>query len=242
MVILTTATASFIDFTENWLASIRRLGDHPAIYIIAEDQETYDYFNSKPPMTKVTIFQAAKYEENSTLAFDSSAYKNFVNKRPRYILDILKRGHNVLFSDVDIVWIANPYGFFQETFDIHILQDQGPPKPTIFCAGFVMYQATNATIQFVERWIAEINHFEESRPDQELLNRLLQNKPVIKKPVPEISFKVLDIHKFVSGRHYFNETWRRENPSFKPVVLHNNWIKGHDVKVERFKELGMWLI
>ena len=159
------------------------------------------------------------------------------------ILDILNSGHNILVSDDDIVWMNNPYGFFPEKLDTRILQDHGSPKSTIFCAGFVLYQATNATLSFVERWIAEINHFEEPRPDQQLLNRLLQKNPVTKKPVPEISFNVLDKHKFVSGRCYFNETWRRaKNRSFKPVVLHNNWIKGHDAKVERFKELGLWFI
>ncbi|XP_072028857.1 uncharacterized protein [Amphiura filiformis] len=250
MVILATATGSFNDFTENWLISIYRLGgSHPKIYIIAEDQEAYDYFHDKKFhkmkqfMDKyVHVIKSPHLEVNSTLIFDSIEYKNFVNKRPQYILDILNKGHDVLFSDVDIVWLHRPYRFFNDPFDIFILEDQGPPSPTVLCAGFVVYKATNATKQFMERWIAEIDIFKEPRPDQVVLNRLFQNKLMIKKPVPNFKYKVLDPNRFVSGHYYFNATWRKQNPQVKPVVLHNNWIKGRDLKVERFKEIDKWYL
>ena len=245
LVVLTTVTSSFIDFTENWLLSISRLGGiHPKIYIIAEDQQTYDHFRATSLMSNINIISAPHFEANSSLLFDTNEYKNFVNKRPKYILDILDSGHDVLFCDVDIVWFHRPYRYLIDSdVDIYFLQDQGPPDETVLCAGFALYRATNATKQFMKRWIDEINSFKEPRPDQIVLNRLLiKNKLLIEKPVPKVKFEVLDPDHFVSGRFYFNESWRKANPHVKPVVLHNNWIIGRDVKVERFKQIGKWFL
>ncbi len=244
MVILTSTTSSFIDFTRNWLISIGRLGgSHPKIYIIAEDQETYDKLTRMSFQVDVYVIQAPQSEVNASLQFNSVAYKNFVNKRPRYILDILNSGHDVLFSDVDIVWYHRPYRYFNDESDIYLLQDQGPPDPKIYCAGFAYYRSTKDTIEFVKRWIEEIDSFKEPRPDQVVLNRLIQNKPFIKKkPVPHFKFQELDPNRFVSGHYYFNSTWREQNPEVKPFVLHNNWIVGHDTKVERFQQLGVWFV
>ena len=38
---------------------------------------------------------------------------------------------------------------------------------------------------------------------------------------------------------YASDAWRRAQ-SRKPVAVHNNWIKGHEAKLERFKRWGLW--
>ena len=244
LVILTTITSSFIDLTENWLASIRRCGEyHPRIYIIAEDQETYDHFYNKSSIiSNVNVIKAPQYEETASQEFNTGENKNLLCKRPQYILDILKSGHDVLFSDVDVVWFHRPYRFFNDDFDILFLQDQVPPDTTV-STGFAFYRATNDTIQFVERWVDEIKCWKEPKSDQVILNRLvIKHMGDIMDPIPWFKLKILNPKKFVSGKNYFNEIWRKENPNVKPVVLHNNWIQGHDAKVERFKKLRTWFV
>ncbi|XP_072032610.1 uncharacterized protein [Amphiura filiformis] len=235
VVILTSTNAAFLDFTDNWLASIRRIGPHPNITIVAEDNATYEHLMKVPDVHVIRPDQSSSASDK--LVFNTPEYKKFVNKRAQYILDILKEGYDVLFSDVDTFWAADPFPYFEEDFDIFAQLDLGPPHPRMLCAGFVYYKSTRLSIKFVKLWIKKMNSYNNTRPDQGVLNKLIK-----KRSVPLLKVKVLDPDKFLSGHFYFDEEWRTKNPQVKPVMLHNNWIIGHDVKVQRFKNLGMWLL
>ena len=233
VVILSTTNAAFLDFTDNWLASIRKIGIHPNITIVAEDKKSYDHYFRTPD---IHVMRADQSSVSEKLVFDTPEYKTFVNKRAQYILDLLLKGYDVLFSDVDTFWLSDPFPYFEEDYDIFTQLDQGYPDRRVLCAGFVYYKSNRYTIKFVKLWIKKMNRLHNVKPDQVVMNLLMY-----KKSVPRLRVKVLDPEKFLSGRYYFDAQWRRNNPHVKPVMLHNNWIIGHDRKVERFKNLGMWL-
>lgn len=247
LVVVTSTNHAYVDVTENWLSSIRRTGNpHPNIHIVAEDELAYNALvKSTAGENIVHIRKAPNLSTNMTLIFDTPEYKRFCNKRPQYILDLLKSGHDVLFSDVDILWFQKPYPTFYsdstdndaaKKADIYVMQDQAPPRQ-IFCAGFVMYRSTEVTIKWVQKWIAELELRNHKRPDQEILNMMVKGNV---KDVPPALLEVLNPEKYLSGQNYFNDTWRAENTHIQPIVLHNNWIVGHEAKVQRFKDLGTW--
>ena len=60
--------------------------------------------------------------------------------KPHYILDILNRGYDVLYCDMDVVWFERPYQYLKQKSDVYIVQNQGPPDPTILYTGFAMYR------------------------------------------------------------------------------------------------------
>ncbi|XP_072032656.1 uncharacterized protein [Amphiura filiformis] len=234
-VVLATTNSVFLDFTRNWLESIRRLKSRPKnITIVTEDEATYEALLEYPEVHRVK--PAFMLPPNKTLVFDTPEYKAFVNKRPKYILDLLEHNHDVMFSDVDTVWLDDPFPYFTSDFDLFIQEDQPRPK-LVLCAGFAYFRSSDSTKDFVRQWIRRLELNNHKKPDQMVLNIMLREKAI-----KRLKYNILDTNKFVSGRFYFDEEWRKNNTDVKPVFLHNNWIVGHDIKVERFKKLGYWYI
>ena len=237
--VLATTNSVFLDFTQNWLESIRRLKVRPKnITIVTEDNATYEALAEYPEVYRVK--PSFMLPPNKTLVFDTPEYKAFVNKRPKYILDLLEKNIDVLFSDVDTVWMEDPFPYFAGDFDMFIQEDQPQPK-LVLCAGFSYYRSNANMIQFMKDWIRRLEINKNKKPDQMVLNIMLREKRKLGKSA-NFKYKVLDQKKFLSGREYFDDDWRRNNTDVKPVFLHNNWVIGHDIKVERFKNLGYWYI
>ncbi|XP_072032632.1 uncharacterized protein [Amphiura filiformis] len=237
-IILLTTNSAYLDVTDNWLESFRRI-DFPAnVTVIAEDSIAFKHLSNR---TDVHVVQAGNlsFGEGEFL-FNSKDYKTLINKRPQYVLKFLTRGFNVLFSDVDTVLLANPFDYFDEAFDMFVAEDQRPPEPTVVCAGFVYYRATNATIKLVKSWIENIKESNDTQPDQIILNLMIRKRNIPK----NIKIKYLDPDKFISGKYYFNDEWRKNNSEtiLNPVMVHNNWMIGHDKKVKRFRKHGLWFV
>ena len=45
---------------------------------------------------------------------------------------------------------------------------------------------------------------------------------------------------FPNGYRYASEAWRSAQRR-TPLLVHNNWIVGHEAKLGRFRSWGMWL-
>ena len=235
VVLLSSTNAAYLDFTHNWLASIRRIGGAlPYTVIVAEDEDAYENLLN---VGDIHVVRAANISTSKTLDFWSPEYNKLVNKRPEHILNFLLQGYDILYSDVDTVWLENPFPYFEgDEHDLFVQIDPIPPDGWI-CTGFMFFKCNNQTIDLVFRWMEFV-----TRPTTKGSNQPAFNQIINDKRSQDLNIKNLDIDKFVSGKHYFNNKWRRENPDVKPVVLHNNFIVGHDTKVARFKLLKMWYI
>nr|XP_054751822.1 uncharacterized protein LOC129257510 [Lytechinus pictus] len=236
-VILASTNKAFMNFTDNWLESVKRSGIRSGVTLVAEDREAFNYLNNRTDIELNVVLNDVSESPGERLQFDSPAYKQLVNKRPSYILQILSSGHDVLFSDVDIVWLKNPLPFFtNDTNDIWLQEDRH--EPTVYCAGFTFYRSTPATIALVTEWVQTLA-LHPTYPDQRVLNGLLRKKrwqgDAIKKAV-------MDSRLFPSGHLFFDPEWREANKDSEQVMVHNNWIVGHDRKVERFKDEGFWYL
>ncbi|XP_022084717.1 UDP-D-xylose:L-fucose alpha-1,3-D-xylosyltransferase 1-like [Acanthaster planci] len=237
-VVLTTTNNAFLDMTENWLASIRRTRACPNITVVAEDQQAYRFLSRKAVVGLHIQQTGSGLSTAKKLVFNTKEYKKFVNKRQRYILRFLEQGWEVLFSDVDTFWLRDPFPFLQGNFDMALEVDeyrQKGKKGSFYCAGFVYFRPTERTLRFVREWIRFMEADEKLRPDQVVMNLLIAEKKV-----PRLKLQVLNSDRFPNGKLFFNETWRRDKRGI--VVVHNNWIIGHDPKVERFRNNSMWLV
>ncbi|XP_030845843.1 UDP-D-xylose:L-fucose alpha-1,3-D-xylosyltransferase-like [Strongylocentrotus purpuratus] len=238
-IILATTNKAFLDFTENWIESLKRCNVRDHVTIIAEDPSTYEILAKRNDINLELLLTSKTNLPDSDLAFGSQDYLRLVNKRPNYILRYLQRGTDVLFSDVDTVWLKNPLPFFEDGYDLYFGRDiyDDQTKPDLVCAGFVYYRATKATIDLIVKWIQRI-HARPEIPDQQLLNHLLRNRTIRN----TLKLKYLDQRQFPNGNDYFNVEWREKHANIEPIVVHNNWIKGHDIKIERFKNASMWYL
>ena len=233
VVLLTTTNAAFIDFTDNWLASIRRIGPLPFTTIVAEDDIAYDHLLN---ISDVNAIRAGTNSPTTFLMYGTDEYKKMVGKRTRYILEYLSNGYDVIFNDVDSVWLQDPFPYLDTKYDV-CAQPVRYLLSKYICAGFTYYKSANKTIQLVKKWIEIMTQSNYTLKENVLLNKIIDERMV-----KNLTVKHLDANKFFSGLYYFDDNWRRTHTELDPVMIHNTFVKGHDIKVDRFKRLGLWYI
>lgn len=234
VVVLASTNAAFLDFTYNWLESVRRIGALPYTVIVAEDGAAFDALKN---ISDVDVLRAGELSSSKKLDWHTREYNLLVNKRPEHILNFLAKGYDVMWTDVDIVWLQNPFPYFEgDDYDLFSHVDlMLTPITHYLCSGFVYYKCNNKTIELMTKWMEALASLKGITPNQQSFKR------VISKMV-NLKIKTLNVTQFVPGRNYFDKTWRKKHPEYKPVILHNNFIVGHDQKVNRFKQIGMWYI
>ncbi|XP_033624960.1 UDP-D-xylose:L-fucose alpha-1,3-D-xylosyltransferase 3-like isoform X2 [Asterias rubens] len=233
-VVLATTNKAFLDFTENWLESIKRVGTKPRILVVAEDEETQRFLYGRPDV-HVVISEGFKIPAHK-LEWDSPIYNAMVNKRPAYIYQLLEKGHHVLFSDVDTVWLKEPFQFLDGEFDIAVEEDQHKPY-IAYCAGFVYFRCTEKTKEFVKEWLRRLHESQTSISDQVIMNKML-----IEEKLPGLRKKVMSSQIFPNGKLYFANSQFYENHHEKAAVVHNNWVQSKEVKLQRFKANNLWFV
>ncbi|KAF3953536.1 hypothetical protein CMV_021031 [Castanea mollissima] len=55
--------------------------------------------------------------------FGSKGFFNFTSRRPRHLLHIVELGYNVMYNDVDMVWLADPFPYLQGSHDVYFTDD-----------------------------------------------------------------------------------------------------------------------
>lgn len=112
-----------------------------------------------------------------------------------------------------------------------------------YCTGFFAINPTPASVVFFSHWEKELQAY--PRLNQPVFNDVIR-VPLIGDAT--IRHAPLELHDFPSGRLFF-ETWEREmDPDVallkksNVVVVHNNYIIGHDAKKTRFLDRGLWLL
>jgi hypothetical protein len=57
------------------------------------------------------------------VGFIVQGFFNFTSRRPRHLLHILELGYNVMYNDVDMVWLADPFPYLQGHHDVYFTDD-----------------------------------------------------------------------------------------------------------------------
>ena len=105
---------------------------------------------------------------------------------------------------------------------------------TNFCTGLIAFRQTKASLEFLEMWDEAL--LENPQLNQPIFNRLIGDHPDLLKTV------TLPFSKFPNGALHFSGTFRGEVMDNKEdvYIVHNNFIQGHENKVDRFKAHGLW--
>ncbi|KAL4219905.1 hypothetical protein ACF0H5_020317 [Mactra antiquata] len=215
----------FFDFFQNWFQYYKNLNLHLPITIIADDDIVYEKLISACSNCSVL---RSELNISDAAVFKDEMYNSIVSTRPLHILSMLSRGINVLYVDIDSVWLHNPLKYFNDSVECILQLD----NPGVFCTGFMALKSNPRTINLIEQW-----HYE-------LVRKPRQNQPVFNKVFRKnkglLTCQELSTVYFPSGMQYFKHF--NDSDRAKVVVVHNNWIIGHDVKKERFKTFNLWRI
>ncbi|XP_038073818.1 UDP-galactose:fucoside alpha-3-galactosyltransferase-like [Patiria miniata] len=235
-IVLTTTNSGFLDFTQNMLLSIQRVGIHPEVVVICEDTATYKTLRLNDSYgVHVLKPTNAIPEAGEALSFGVHDYVTFINNRPKYTHEFIKQGFEVFFIDSDTFWFNDPFPYFKgDQYDVAFMRDYR----RVFNAGVGFYRPTNRTEYFLRFWIWILETQPKHRQDQHVLNYLLSSKLNAGIKVRSLSFQV-----FPTGKILYD--WDHEvcrNVTKKTALFHAAFIANHDNKKKVFDICKIWLL
>jgi rhamnogalacturonan II specific xylosyltransferase len=120
-VIVCAVSSPFLPFLNNWLISVSRQKHQEKVLVIAEDYITLYKVNEKWPGHAVLIPPAL--DSKTAYSFGSQGFFNFTARRPQHLLQILELGYNVMYNDVDMVWLQDPFQYLEGSHDAYFTDD-----------------------------------------------------------------------------------------------------------------------
>lgn len=253
-IVLTVAGYSYKDMLMSWVCRLRHLLI-TNFMICALDQETYRF----SVLQGLPVFKDPLAPSNisyNDCHFGTKCFQRVTKVKSRMVLKILKLGYNVLLSDVDVYWFANPLPVLY-TFGPAVLVAQsdeykktGPINlPRRLNSGFYFARCDNSTIAGMEKVVkhaansglSEQPSFYDTLCGEGGAYRVGDNRCV--EPETNLTVYFLDRDLFPNGA--YQDLWQKKNVKAACVkkgciVLHNNWISGRLKKLERQVLSGLW--
>ncbi|KAG2381109.1 hypothetical protein LR48_Vigan11g161700 [Vigna angularis] len=158
-----------------WLGEgTRYLIDH--ILLVAVDQIAYERcqflkMNCIKLETDGVDFKGEK-------VFMSQDFLKMMWKRTQFLLDVLKHGYNLIFTDTDVMWLRDPFTMLgkNETEDLQISLDSyvGDPwsQKNPINTGFYYVRSNKKTISLYETWYAQKDN-STGKKEQDVLRDLI---------------------------------------------------------------------
>ena len=103
------------------------------------------------------------------------------------------------------------------------------------CTGFILLTSTPQVRELIFLWNKVLGSRRGTITNQLTFSSLL----TVTISQGKLKAHFLPFALFPNGALYFDRLWR-ERLQADPVLVHNNWIKGHDEKRARFQDLGLW--
>jgi rhamnogalacturonan II specific xylosyltransferase len=222
-IIMVSANSGYLDFFLNWFAAYKKLNLLYHIIVIAEDKNFSSYINTHKG-SEMEIIKSEFHDIKDAVSFGSKQFNILSVRRHGYILKQLIKGSNVIFSDIDTVWLKNPIPYFNGNFDMWMQLD----AKTMFCPGTMAIKSSEITVSFFKNLTHGLSL--KVQADQPFINKLIRSS--------KINIAALPTEQFPSGRQYFKQFSYDERS--KAVVVHNNWIAGHEAKRNRFISFDLW--
>ena len=251
LVILLTVNTGYLDFFRNWLHYFRRLG-LGLFVVIAEDENAYDVLYHDATLNmKGRVVSAvndplvSKFGNisNPQQSFDfrTPGFSMMVNRRPVYLKMLLELGYDVLYTDVDMVWLQDPLPHIYSYTKASIVIQSDPSKEqeqpsNMACTGFMFFKSEAFAIDMMNKWIGALSR---QKPGAITNQGSFSDMLRVSWPSRRSMIAYLPFVTFPNGALYFNATWR-DKQTESPVIIHNNFISGHDNKKKRFEALGLW--
>ncbi|KAH9732429.1 UDP-D-xylose:L-fucose alpha-1,3-D-xylosyltransferase MGP4 [Citrus sinensis] len=263
-IIVCAVSQPYLPFLNNWLISISRQKHQDQVLVIAEDYATLYKVNGRWPGHAVLVPPAP--DSQTAHKFGSQGFFNFTSRRPCHLLHILELGYNVMYNDVDMVWLKDPFPYLQGDHDVYFTDDMAAvrtlysmtlelvkpldhshdlPPPgkkgrTYICSCMIYLRPTDGAKLVMKKWIEELQAEPWSKAkkanDQPAFNWALN------KTAGQVDLYLLPQSAFPTGGLYFkNQTWVEETKG-KHVIIHNNYITGFEKKIKRFRDFGLWLV
>ena len=239
LVLIMTLNRGHLDLLLNWIRSC----DHHGIevrswtIVFAFDDDTA----RRLAQQGFTVYcDASSYGDppkEAAREYADGTFARLMFPKTAIVQDVLELGYDVLFQDVDMVWMEDPAPYLQQSslrsLDAQFMYD-GPNRfygPLHANSGFFFLRNTNPTRMF---WSVVLENFDKVlhyRSQQRVVNYVLLNR-IFK----DLKLGILPEPRFANG-HLFSSTDTSKLPQ-DPYVVHSSWTSTVEQKVAKLKNAG----
>ncbi|KAH7276596.1 hypothetical protein KP509_39G013600 [Ceratopteris richardii] len=253
IIVLSVVGYNYKDMLMSWVCRLRKL--QISSYVIgAIDKQLYEF----GILQGLPVFMVGKSMDVSfnDCHFGTECFKKVTKMKSRVVLQVLKLGYRVLFSDVDVYWFKNPIDYLMsfgpgtlvaQSDEWHI--KGAPNKPRHLNSGFYFVWPDSSTIAAFEAIVmhASLSNMSEQPSFYDVLCGISGVHRVGATQcldlVTNVTTHFLDRELFPNGA--YKELWEKKNVSDACIlqgcyVLHNNWVSGRQRKLNRQIASGLW--
>lgn len=247
-IIVTALNNGYKGMMMNWVCNMRRLGIRNFV-VAALDEDLYRYAFTRGIPTYYEN-SLGKHVSLRDAAYGTAEFKELTKMKSRVVLNFLKLGYNTLWTDTDIVWFKNPLKNLHGLAVDLAIQSNAPDDEAAngkrrINSGFYLARANGRLIEVFEDVIRYAAKSKMS--EQPCFYDVICGKEGERKVGTDgceykgTTTKLLDRTLYPNGVSLgmWNVSAGSIESTFVDVmIVHNNWIKGHDAKWERFKRHG----
>ncbi|CAB9525924.1 Inherit from opiNOG: Nucleotide-diphospho-sugar transferase [Seminavis robusta] len=181
----------------------------------------------------LSIFKQSKNMTlTDTASWGTESHKTLINAKLFALRDILHCGIDTFLTDVDVVFLKDPWPYLEQQEQDHDIVGQNDTNPTYklnLNSGFMYWRDTsqnrNLTQTLIQNMILD-------RSDQTQVNELLFDRHVPVKILPSIQFPNGNILGQMNDTQLFSQA----------VAVHANWNNHLDDKTQVFKSRNLWFV
>jgi hypothetical protein len=242
-VLLMTLNRGYSEILLNWVASCDRHGIEVRSWtlIIAVDSETASQFEQLGFAVYCEENSYGVQETEAAKSFGDSTFTQMMFPKTAAVQDLLNLGYDVLFQDVDLVWMKDPVEYLfhpdRREIDAQFMYD-GPNQfyqPLHANTGFFLLRNTTATRKF---WNLVCKHFDKVfylQSQQRVVNAVL-----VSRYFRGLSLDILPPEDFANGHLFSIDSDSKLPPD--PYVIHCSWTQNIEHKVKKYKLANLWYL
>lgn len=249
------ATQGVKDFLNNALRGLANAGIDPRIVHVARlesDCGSIDPILAQFGAQSVPLEQfcdsASSVAPQEYAEYGTVPFKIINWAKVRYLRWLLERHRHVVYSDVDVAWLADPLWYLQSVarqFPI-AFQTEGVRRfPPVFCWGFMAARSCESTMKLFNDLLAQ---HEATPPGANMVDEQAACEEIMESdprwlseiyPLPETLFlNGLTYRALVDGTAPAAEM----HGTLSPFTFHANWTIGLANKRALMEQTGTWLI
>ncbi|CAM9206713.1 unnamed protein product, partial [Hapterophycus canaliculatus] len=247
VVIVSNVNCGYLDMAVNFIMSVQRHSNAKVLFV-AMDEVAFDFMDDLEPGTVVMFpVKTGSVRKHASRAgeFGDASFAAEVLVRPSILSHILAQSFTVLWSDSDIVWLSNPLPLLPDAYDPSdvragsevMLQHDGADH--VACTCFMFLKPTVGSHKLLALWKKHMID-QKSDKNQKPFQAPLQAMVEVGLNVRYIPNEVMP-----AGRDFFNvgpvdDYAKVVHPQAR--IAHNNFIKGHEKKMNRFQRYNLWWV
>ncbi|KAF1801872.1 glycosyltransferase family 77 protein [Mucor lusitanicus] len=244
ILLMAVVNSGMIDYTLNWIESLRLTRQDDRFLVFAIDQGVVDELASRGYDRQVTLIPNDWFHvplASDMALWKSNDYRPITHAKSLVVERLLYLGITVWFTDVDIVFLSP---FIRQTLlaqmaqrpNTHMIFSQEVDQRSIN-SGFYMMKPSKITKQFMDQ-IIQGQDATETLTQQRVMNSVLRQ--MYPRDLTKSPYRLLDLLLFPNGNYYFKMRLPKRL-GIQPLIVHANFLIG-DKKKSALKKAGLWYI